>query len=278
MKPSHLAYIYCRTIVRDTLRIKIQQFIAMPDSLHIESTGFCRTCDRKHRLGVGNAPKAAKELMSALEKTNSISLFSDHAMENKNLSTRPLFGQERGKMFGVMECCRKDGRSMFCYAFSGQYSGSWLVPGWVPPVFSVDAFNRLNVPQEKEIKKLSGQIEQQARHSPARIQLQKQRRLLSRELMQNIHRLYHLSNFRGDTAPMQEVFVSRKGMPTGTGDCCAPKLLQFAAHNGLRPLGLCEFFWGKETKSYSYRHREFSAPCQEKCSQILGFMLCGLEK
>jgi hypothetical protein len=67
-------------------------------------------------------------------------------------------------------------------------------------------------------------------------------------------------------------------MPTGTGDCCGPKLLAQAAIEGLRPLGLAEFYWGRENRSGSRRHTTFSASCPEKCGPILGFMLCGLDE
>jgi hypothetical protein len=94
--------------------------------------------------------------------------------------------------------------------------------------------------------------------------------------MLDIHGLYRLTNFRGETASLEEAFIGSNGIPTGTGDCCAPKLLNYAAKNNLRPLGISEFFWGKENRSGGHRHGAFAASCAEKCQPILGFMLCGL--
>jgi hypothetical protein len=73
--------------------------------------------------------------------------------------------------------------------------------------------------------------------------------------MTRIQGLYRLSNFRGESRPMTEVFQG--GIPTGAGDCCAPKLLNHAALHGLTPLGISEFYWGRENRSGRRKHGEF---------------------
>ena len=87
-----------------------------------------------------------------------------------------------------------------------------------------------------------------------------------------------LTNFRGETKPLNDIFQDKNGIPTGTGDCCAPKLLNFAVKNNLTPLGLAEFYWGKENKSATRQHGRFYQSCTSKCQPILGFMLCGLDE
>ena len=93
--------------------------------------------------------------------------------------------------------------------------------------------------------------------------------------MKELHGLYHLHNFKGEEANLEEAFSLAKGIPTGSGDCCAPKLLNEAAIRGLNPTGLAEFFWGKETTSGTRFHRNFYPSCEDKCQPILGFLLCG---
>jgi hypothetical protein len=105
--------------------------------------------------------------------------------------------------------------------------------------------------------------------------MQAQRRELSRSLMARIFELYRLTNFRGQTRSIKEAFLG-PSMPTGTGECCAPKLLHHAAVHGLTPLGLAEFYVGQENRSATRRHGQFFAPCAEKCRPILGYLLCGL--
>ena len=96
--------------------------------------------------------------------------------------------------------------------------------------------------------------------------------------MKEIHAMYRLSNFRGETESLPNAVYGAEGIPTGTGDCCAPKLLGYAARNGLTPLGLTEFYFGRTNRSGTKKHGEFYSSCLNKCGRILGFMLCGLEE
>ena len=59
------------------------------------------------------------------------------------------------------------------------------------------------------------------------------------------------------------------------GDCCAPKLINFAAKNKLEPISIAEFYWGQENASGSKKHLHFYGSCEEKCGPILGRMLYG---
>jgi hypothetical protein len=240
--------------------------------------GYCRPCASYHRLGPGNTITAALKIMTRLEREETIDLFSGRQDSDETLSTSHLLGASRGKMFGVLEVCTQKGQSDFLYAFSGQYNSRWLVEGWVPPVFDIAAFTQLTVDTEKEIKSLTARISELSRTDEKWLKLRKERKLLSRTLMREIEKLYEFVNYRGEKRGLADAFTGPKGIPTGTGDCCAPKLLHFAAKNNLHPVGLCEFFWGRETRSRSYHHGEFSNPCVERCQPILGFLLCGIEE
>ncbi len=215
--------------------------------------------------------------MQLLAECGTIDLFSDQPPFAPALATDWLFGPARGKMFGILECLRPGGTTTFLYAFSGQYKGCWLVRGWVPPLFDVDAFLALSGAVEPRIKALSRQIDRDG-GGEKWLALRKERLHLSRQLMEDLHSLYHLTNFRGKTATLRDVFLGETGIPTGTGDCCAPKLLNFAARHRLRPIGLSEFYWGRENPSGTRQHASLSGSCKEKCMPILGFMLCGLDE
>jgi hypothetical protein len=216
--------------------------------------------------------------MHRLDTEASINLFSSESHGEHRYGTDYLFGPARGKMFGTLECMTPDGDKTVLHAFSGQYNGSWLVEGWVPPVFDTDAFWHLTVEKEKEIKQLGREIDAAKHRSIAWLTLRKKRRQISQALMREIHKLYSVTNFRGQTAKLQEAFIGDGNMPTGTGDCCAPKLLNFAAKHQLRPLGLCEFYWGTANSSGDRNHGSFYPSCPDKCRPLLGFMLCGLEE
>lgn len=193
------------------------------------------------------------------------------------LSTDYLFGQARGQMFGVLVCRNVSGVLGTVKAFSGQYDGLWQVPGWAPPLFDLTKMEALCRDVEPEIKALGKQIERDALDATKLRNLRRQRRQLSQDLMKEIHALYTITNFKGENAPLVEIFQGPgKGIPTGAGDCCAPKLLNYAALHNLHPIGLAEFFWGLENRSQTKQHRMFYNACAEKCQPLLGFMLCGL--
>ncbi|MGB3201227.1 MAG: pseudouridine synthase [Nodosilinea sp.] len=100
--------------------------------------------------------------------------------------------------------------------------------------------------------------------------LRQQRRDLSRQLQADMHAAYRLTNFAGELTTIQ----SLGNLPTGTGDCCAPKLLHTAAQYGLKPLAMAEFWWGPAQGDK--RPGEFYDACAERCQPIMGFLLSGL--
>lgn len=65
--------------------------------------------------------------------------------------------------------------------------------------------------------------------------------------------------------------------PAGAGECCAPKLFQYAYKNQLKPIAMAEFWWGQSPKSEVRKHQQFYPSCWGKCEPILGHMLQGLE-
>jgi hypothetical protein len=247
-------------------------------NIEIGCFGFCRQCRREHRLPVGPAHQACLSLMDELESGCRIDQYLRAEQADPRFSTSYLFGAARGKMFGVMVAMAPDGERVVLRAFSGQYNGVWKVPGWAGPVFDQNAFHLVHDGKERKIKELGRQIDQQVVGSLQKLELIALRKKMSQQLMANIHTLYRLKNFSGQVALLQEIFLPDMGIPTGTGDCCAPKLLQYAAEHGLVPLGMAEFYWGRANASGSRQHGRFYSSCRTKCYPILGFMLCGLKE
>lgn len=102
--------------------------------------------------------------------------------------------------------------------------------------------------------------------------LKQRRRHLSRQLQAQMHATYHLTNFAGTSITLQDLKLG--GLPTGAGDCCAPKLLHHAATHDLKPLAMAEFWWGPA--SGDKRPGEFYGACVDRCQPLLGFLLSGL--
>jgi tRNA pseudouridine32 synthase / 23S rRNA pseudouridine746 synthase len=117
-------------------------------------------------------------------------------------------------------------------------------------------------------------------------QLKQQRKALSQQLHAQMQAAYHLSNFAGRSISLEQLILGHglsPGLPTGTGDCCAPKLLHYAATHGYKPLAMAEFWWGSiqdktdsdKTDSNKVEGRFYGA-CVERCQPLMGFLLSGL--
>jgi len=119
-------------------------------------------------------------------------------------------------------------------------------------------------------------LKQDIDQANARIaELKQQRKALSRRLQAQFYTAHHLTNFAGDSRPLQALMPSGF-LPTGTGDCCAPKLLHYAATHELTPLALAEFWWGPSPARECRVQGEFYEACAERCQPLMGFLLSGL--
>ncbi|MEG4105839.1 pseudouridine synthase [Microcoleus sp. S13_C5] len=103
--------------------------------------------------------------------------------------------------------------------------------------------------------------------------LKQQRKELSRELQTQMHAAYTLVNFLGKSISLSSLMPTNS-IPTGTGDCCAPKLLHCAAVHNLKPLAMAEFWWGPP--SGDKIQGEFYGACGDRCQPLMGFLLSGL--
>ena len=238
--------------------------------------GYCNRCRSWHGLPWKAAWASCQKLMADLRHHDRIDFMRPVAQADPLYRTAPLFTGGSGKMLGLLLCRDAHGVEHRLLAFSGMFNGLWLADGWVPPVFDVQAFLRLHVPVERQIKELGAQIAGLPPSAPERRELITERRELSRHNMVVIHKLYQLRNFRGDTQPLTSFFPPQSGPPAGAGDCCGPKLLHQAQRLGLWPLSMAEFYWGGNNASASKEHGRRYPPCTSKCRPILGFQLCGL--
>ena len=125
--------------------------------------------------------------------------------------------------------------------------------------------------QEQALQPLKQLIEA----ADARIcELKQRRKELSRQLQAQMHAAYSLTNFSGQWRSLQQLMPF--GLPTGTGDCCAPKLLHYAATHNLKPLAMAEFWWGPSSTDQDKFPGEFYGACAQRCQPLMGFLLSGL--
>ena len=104
------------------------------------------------------------------------------------------------------------------------------------------------------------------------------RKAMSEALQERIFRLFIVNNARGETRDLVDVFKPLGTLPpAGAGECCAPRLLNYAFNHELKPLCMAEFWWGASPVGEVRHHGHFYPACRSKCKPILEFMLQGLE-
>ncbi|MBO7610231.1 MAG: RNA pseudouridine synthase [Muribaculaceae bacterium] len=117
-------------------------------------------------------------------------------------------------------------------------------------------------------------------------ELRCKRKAMSEALQQRLFELYVVQNAHGEWQSVGKIFsdyaiqTERPHLsvpPGGTGECCAPKLLQYAYVNGLLPVCMAEFWWGASPAGEVRHHGHFYPACRSKCLPLLTFMLQGLD-
>ncbi|MDF2851438.1 MULTISPECIES: RluA family pseudouridine synthase [Sphingobacterium] len=108
--------------------------------------------------------------------------------------------------------------------------------------------------------------------------LKEERKTRSGNLQKQLFEQYNFRNAKGQRKNVVDIFHEFDTItpPAGSGECAAPKLLQYAYENQLTPLALAEFWWGCSPASEIRRHKNYYPACRKKCEPILGYMLQGL--
>ena len=135
--------------------------------------------------------------------------------------------------------------------------------------------------------------------------LKQLRKTLSDALQQWLFSQFHMLNYQGESKDLLEIFrdaafqdttrrdsafrdslldspqasiISKRTAfkmvpPAGSGECCEPKLLQYAYSHGFKPLQMAMFWWGESPKEEIRHHLQFYPACNGKCKPILHWML-----
>lgn len=116
-------------------------------------------------------------------------------------------------------------------------------------------------------------------YESATLALKRKRKLLSDELQRWLFSQFVMLNGCGQRRNLLEIFAEtpQRIPPSGAGECCAPKLLQYAFLHGLAPMAMAEFWWGRSPVGEIREHLSFYPACMGKCKPILDFMLQGVD-
>lgn len=186
------------------------------------------------------------------------------------------FNLQKGKMFGVLVVQKTDQSYVYLATVSGSLSRKTICPKFTPSAFdeSIDDYfiNRGML----ELTDLSNSI--MMANSKAEIEkLSEKRKLKSHSIQNQLFENYHFLNRDGKERNILDIFGKVKP-PSAAGECAAPKLVQYAFKQGLKPIALAEFWWGNPKKNKERVHGEFYPACKDKCRPILGYMLGLSEK
>lgn len=109
--------------------------------------------------------------------------------------------------------------------------------------------------------------------------LKAKRRVMSEKLQRKLFELFVVHNARGESMDVATIFERylHRLPPGGTGECCAPKLLQYAFLHGYKPICMAEFWVGESPMGEVRHHGHYYPACRSKCLPLMKFMLQGLE-
>ena len=100
-----------------------------------------------------------------------------------------------------------------------------------------------------------------------------QRTKLTDASLKKVFSLYKFTSINHKKVSLNQIIKERNGKlpPTGTGDCCAPKLLSYAFQKKLIPVSLDEVYYGQNTKNKE--NGKSYPPCDDRCGIILPHLL-----
>ena len=184
------------------------------------------------------------------------------------------FLTRHGKMFGILVVQRKDKRYSFLGTNSGALPGNSDHNRLIPSVFDNTTDDYFFDRGMTAVTELCNRINNST--SPSEIiNLTEERKVKSYSIQQQLFQNYHFSNILGISKNILEIFeLSSHGIPpAATGECAAPKLLQFAFDHDLKPIAIAEFWWGNPTKNQEKKHKHYYPACKNKCRPLLEYML-----
>ncbi|MBR1715824.1 MAG: RluA family pseudouridine synthase [Treponema sp.] len=204
--------------------------------------------------------------------------------------------KNQGLMIGSLVCLDQNGREISIVTNSGisrrlKIDGS-LPFTYAPPIVPPSEIEKALTKNDKEIHDLTARLKdlEQAKADSSvdsdidsKIgETKRRRKSLCEESLSTVHALYKFNclqaNPEAKVRTLKEICMerSRNRMeafrlpPTGTGECCAPKMLDYAIKNSLTPISMCEILLQSESDSKPI------PPCDSRCAILLPAML-GLE-
>ena len=184
------------------------------------------------------------------------------------------FSTHKGKMFGVLVVKNRNGSYGYLGTISGKLSGNKTCKQFVPSVFDDSTDDYFINKGMTALTEMGIEINRAMEQSEI-ISLTEKRKLRSLALQKRLFENSKFLNSLGMEKNVIEIFKSSShgNPPSAAGECAAPKLLNYAFKQKLKPLAMAEFWWGESPKNLERKHKEFYPACKNKCRPILECML-----
>ena len=173
--------------------------------------------------------------------------------------------KDNGLMLGTLICKEK---VLFCVSgihrqlqvINNPFDFDFVI---VPPLADNQAISKALEENDRKIHELTDKI------NAGSTNLTEERRKLTDQSLQKVFSLYNFYKSDNTNITLDNIILRHGGKlpPTGTGDCCAPKLLSYAYEHNYTPLSMDEVFYGKNTKNKI--NLQSYPPCTERCDYIL---------
>ncbi|MCQ2584824.1 MAG: RluA family pseudouridine synthase [Treponema sp.] len=208
----------------------------------------------------------------------------------------------QGVMIGTLVCTGSENNRVVLCASSGISKkiicaenglSEWFSNGLhfivVPPVVSAEKIDEALNKNDAEIHRLTNLIQE---GDTLIDELKEKRKRLCDESLEEVRSLYNFN-----TVFHKPYSIKNIPLPTGTGDCCEPKLIHYALAHNLKSVSLAQVFYGEAGSGLTRREgcgedalekrlnpgerllpskNLYVSPCDERCGFLLPKML-GLE-
>ncbi len=203
--------------------------------------------------------KYCKEIISLLEEKKLSLVYTTEKISAERFAN--------GIMIGVLVAKNSVQENKILFTVSGisrRIEGKFHDAIFIEPIVSNRKIMSALQKNDKKIHLLTEKLKSCRKEDIQELQLH--RSTLTSESLEKVHELYSFYCFDGKIRSLKQICKNQLP-PTGTGDCCAPKLLNFAFKNNLTPLSMCEVFYGRSTEK-KISGCKYS-PCDERCGLIL---------
>ena len=144
---------------------------------------------------------------------------------------------------------------------------------FVPPIVSPKDIAAALSENDAQIHSLTDCINEAKKNGRPYLQMSQQRTLLTSASLKKVNALYLFHCADKKIRTLKEICAQYNNgslAPTGTGDCCAPKLLDYAYSHNLVVQSMCEVFYNPGLQN---ANSVPCPPCDSRCAILLPAML-----